>query len=101
LLPFRPGPQPRRHPLDGGQLPDPGGNIWIPKDGCSRHTRRDLFEQFQPFRAHAVFVNRKPGGVAARPRKTGDQARANKMVIWFEQADEALQRRLISRLQAL
>src|SRR5262245_52541593 len=41
--------EPRRHPLDRGQLPDPSRNCCIPKDRYSRHAWRDLFEQFQPF----------------------------------------------------
>ena len=42
---------------------------WIPKDCRSRHARRDLLEQLQPFPAHAVFKLHKTGGVAARPRQ--------------------------------
>ena len=36
--------------------------------------RRDLFEQFQPFAAQAVFVVHETGGVAARPRQAVDEA---------------------------
>ena len=53
-------PERRRHGLDRAELPDPGGYGGIPKDRRSRHARRDLLEQFQPFPAHAVFEQRKP-----------------------------------------
>jgi hypothetical protein len=33
------------------------------------HARSDLFEQLQPFRADAVFVQHKTSSVAARPRE--------------------------------
>ena len=39
-----------------------------------RHARRDLLEQFQPFRADAVFVNGKSGGVAAGLRQACNEA---------------------------
>ena len=48
-------PERRRHGLDRGKLADPGGYGGITNDGRSRHTRRDLFEQLQPFPAQAVF----------------------------------------------
>ena len=44
-------PQRRRNGLDGGELPNPGGDGRIAHDGRSRHARRDLFEQFEPFAA--------------------------------------------------
>jgi len=44
------------------------------RDRRSRHARRDLLEQFQPFSAQAVFENHEAGGVAARPRQTIDKA---------------------------
>ena len=62
-------PERRRHGLDCGELADPGGYGWVSKDRHSRHARRDLFEQLQPFPAEAVFERRKAGGVAARPRQ--------------------------------
>ncbi|MGB3658984.1 MAG: hypothetical protein WBA14_13765, partial [Pseudolabrys sp.] len=40
----------------------------------SRHARRDLLEQFQPFAGNAVFEIHKAGGVAARPRQVIDEA---------------------------
>ena len=52
----------------------PGGSAGIPKHRHSRHAWCDLLEQFQPFRAHAEFKDRKSGGVAARPRQARDQA---------------------------
>ena len=51
----------------------------IPKDRRSRHARRDLFEQFQPFPAQAVFELHKAGGVAARPRQAIDEAGADRI----------------------
>ena len=59
--------------------PMPGAMVGIPKDRRSRHARRDLFEQFQPFPAHAVFENHKAGGVAARPRQAIDVAGADRI----------------------
>ena len=35
--------------------PIPEAMVGIPKDRRSRHARRDLLEQLQPFPAHAVF----------------------------------------------
>src|SRR5664280_699343 len=61
-------PERRRYRLNGGELADPLGCYGIAQDRYSRHARRDLLEQLQPFRAHAVFVIGKTGGVAARPR---------------------------------
>ena len=58
-------PERRRHGLDCGKLPDPGGCGWIPKDRHSRQAWRDLLEQFQPFPAQAVFEGNETGGVAA------------------------------------
>ena len=49
-------PERGRRGLDGGELADPLGYGRIPKDRRSRHARCDLLEQFQPFRAHAVFA---------------------------------------------
>ena len=54
--------------------PIPGGYCRITKDRCSRHGGRDLFEQFQPFRAQIVFVQHEAGNVSARPRETIDIA---------------------------
>ena len=51
----------------------------IPKDRHSRHARRDLLEQLQPFRAHAVFEVHEAGGVAARPRQAFDEAGADRI----------------------
>ena len=48
-------PERRRHGLDGAELADPGRYGGIPKDRRSRHARRDLLEQLQPFPAQAVF----------------------------------------------
>ena len=51
----------------------------IPKDRHSRHARRDLLEQLQPFPADAVFEMHEPGGVAARPRQALDEAGADRI----------------------
>jgi hypothetical protein len=40
---------------------------------------RNLFEQLQPFTADAIFVNRKTGGVAPRPRQAFDEAGPNRI----------------------
>ena len=49
-------PERRRHGLDGAELADCRSAMRrIPKDGHSRHARRDLLEQLQPFPAQAVF----------------------------------------------
>jgi hypothetical protein len=45
----------------------------------TRHAWRNLLKQLQPFRAHAVFPRRKTGAVAAGPRQTLDEARANRI----------------------
>src|SRR5262249_44107842 len=59
-----------RHGLDSAQLTKPYGKI--PKHRYSRHSRRDLFEQFKPLPAYAVFKRSKAGGVAARARQAVD-----------------------------
>ena len=72
-------PQRRRHDLDSAELPDPGGDGRIPKDRRPRHAGRDLFEQLQPFSAHAVFVNREPSRVAARLCQARDETGADRV----------------------
>ena len=72
-------PKRRRRGLDGGQLAAPGGSGPITKDHHSRHAGRNLFEQFQPFPAHAVFESHETGGVAARSRNTCDEAGADRV----------------------
>ena len=59
--------------------PIPSADGAIPKDRRSRHAWRDLLEQFQPFRAHAVFERGEAGGVAARPRQAVDEAGADRI----------------------
>ncbi|MGC1865696.1 MAG: ABC transporter substrate binding protein, partial [Pseudolabrys sp.] len=56
----------RCHGLDYSKLADPGGYGGIPKDRRSRHARRDLFGQLQPFRAQTVIEQHEAGSVAAR-----------------------------------
>jgi hypothetical protein len=40
----------------------------LPDDRRAGHARHDLFEQFEPLCADAVFEREEPGGIAARPR---------------------------------
>jgi hypothetical protein len=72
-------PERRRHGLDGCELRRSGGQRGVAKDPRTRHARRDLFEQFQPFRAEAVFEGGEPGCVPARPRQTIDKAGADRI----------------------
>ena len=72
-------PERRRHGLDYGELADPGGIGGIAQDGRSRHARRDLLEQLQPFAANAVLEQGKSGDVAARPRQAFDEAGADRI----------------------
>jgi hypothetical protein len=65
--------------LDGAELARPGGCGGIPKNRHPRHSGRNLFEQFQPFRAHAVFEQGESGGIAARPRQAVDEAGADRI----------------------
>src|SRR5262249_19520015 len=62
-------PQRLRHRLDDCVLTGPGAHSGIPKDRCSRHAVRDLFEQLEPFSAEAVLEHGKSSGVAARTRQ--------------------------------
>ena len=59
--------------------PVPEDIAWVPKDRRSRHARRDLLEQLQPFPADAVFERHETGGVAARPRQAVDEAGADRI----------------------
>jgi hypothetical protein len=63
--------------VDGAKLTHGGGIGRISEYCCSRYLRRDLFEQLQPFDAHAKFGSGKAGGVAARARQASDDARAD------------------------
>ena len=72
-------PERRRHGLDYAKLANSGGCGGIPKNRHSRHARRDLLEQLQPFPADAVFEIHEPGGVAARPRQAVDEAGADRI----------------------
>src|SRR5262249_23971554 len=51
--------------LDDGELTNSSYYGWIAQHRRPRHTRCDLFEQLQPFRAQTVFEHDKAGGVAA------------------------------------
>ena len=72
-------PQRRRHRLNSGELPDPGRDGRIAKDGGPRQAGRDLFEQLQPFSAHTVFEDREPSRVAARLCQTRDETGADRI----------------------
>ena len=54
--------------------PVPGAYAGSRRTASSRHVRRDLLEQFQPFPGHAEFELHEAGGVAARPRQAVDEA---------------------------
>src|SRR5262249_24363623 len=69
----------RRHGLKCAPEANPGRYGGLANDSYSRHAWRNLFEQLQPFRANAVFIRGKTGGVATRPRQTFDEARANRI----------------------
>jgi hypothetical protein len=64
--------------LDRAELSNPGG-AEIPKDRCTRHTRRDLFEKFQPFPAHAVLESGKASGIASWLRQASHQPRPDRV----------------------
>src|SRR5262249_48369584 len=65
--------------LQRAPLAGPRGYRGIPNDGRSRHARRDLFEQFEPFRANTVFEYGKTSDVAARSRQAIDEASADRI----------------------
>ena len=72
-------PNERRYGLDGAELSYPGSYSGISKDRYSRHVGRDLFEKFEPFRAHAVLEKDETGGIAARPRQTIHESSADRI----------------------
>ena len=65
--------------MDGAELPGPGSYSGISKDRYSRHIGRDLFEKFEPFRAHAILKQDEAGGIAARPRQTIHKSSADRI----------------------
>ena len=62
----------RAPPFQSPQIPKAGGNARVPNDRYSAVTGRDLFEQFQPFAAHAI-EGGEPGSVASRSRQALDE----------------------------
>ncbi len=70
-------PEGRRHGLDSSKLAGPTSLSGISKHCCSRHTRRNLLEQFQPLPTDAVFGAHEPSGITARSRQAIDEARGN------------------------
>jgi hypothetical protein len=69
----------RCHALYCGQLADPNRCEGITKNCHPRHVGRNLFEQFEPLDAQAVFKRGKSGGVAARPCQACNQTRADRI----------------------
>ena len=65
--------------MNNGELTNPGRQSWIPKDCRPRDARRDLFKQFRPLSAQAVFEHHKASYVAAGPRQTPDKAGSNRI----------------------
>ena len=65
--------------LQCAELTKPGGLRGLVENRRTSHARRDLFEKFDPFRAYAELPLGKSSGVAARPRQTGDVARADRI----------------------
>src|SRR5215472_16423854 len=76
-----------RTSMGRSSTPSDGASTWITpelagtdrdsrftKDRHSRHTWRDLLEQFQPFSGDGIFEDSKAGGVAAWPREALDIA---------------------------
>src|SRR5262249_38272368 len=60
-------PERRGRALHRTELARPGRYTRNMKERHSLHARSDLFEQLQPFRADAVFVQHKTSSVAAWP----------------------------------
>src|SRR5215468_1143810 len=60
-------------------LTDPRAHSGVPKDRCSLHAGRDLFEQLEPFSAEAVLEWGKSTGVAARTCQALDEPSANRV----------------------
>src|SRR5262249_39003774 len=72
-------PQRLRYSLDCTELAKARRHGGIPKHRHTSYVRRDLFEQFHPFSAHAVFEIRETGNVASRARKALDEACAHRI----------------------
>jgi hypothetical protein len=68
-----------RHRLDDSELADSLSSASLSENSRARHAWRNLLEHLEPFRADAVFIRGKTGDVAARPRQTVDEARANRI----------------------
>ena len=72
------------HPERGGralhraELTRPGRYTRSLKERHLLHARSDLFEQLQPFRADAIFVQHKTSSVAARPRESFHETGADR-----------------------
>ena len=58
--------------MNHGELGDPGTVHWVANNCNARHLRCDLFEQFKPFSAQAVFELGESSGVATRARHAFD-----------------------------
>jgi hypothetical protein len=68
-----------RNGLDCGELTDALGDDRISNHGHSRHVRRELLEQFQPFPADRVLKQSESGCVAAGPREALGKAGADRV----------------------
>jgi hypothetical protein len=68
-----------RHSLDGGELGHVRNNSGVPKNSRSRHVRRDLFEELQPFPAKTEFEKHKAGDITARSGQAIDKALADRI----------------------
>ena len=71
-------PERRRHRLIA-PLADPASGWSGSRRRRSRRRGRNLLEQLQPFRAHAVFESGESGGIAARARQALDEAGADRI----------------------
>src|SRR5215831_8359117 len=69
-------------------MPSDGATDWMAPNWASpmvrsrstaTHPRHDLFDQFKPLPAHAVFAWSKAGDVAARPRQAIGETRADRV----------------------
>src|SRR6516164_6335656 len=67
------------HGLDDGKIVGSRALTGLPKDRHSHHIWRDPLEQFQPFRAEAIFKRHETRGIAAWSRKAVHQASANRI----------------------
>ena len=95
------------NPIELNSIPNDGAAEWmapntsnlrdisgVPQDPRTRHARRDLSEQFQPFPAHAEFKNLETGGITAWTGQALDKTRTD----WINDLHEH-DRNGVARLQ--